>query len=352
MPEHRAVSFWIDCYVLHRLFLTLLLLGAVPSRALAAWAEVAELTAADAQGRWRPVATTTQVSVLRGDQRLPATRGMALQEGDRIVTDDARARVVLGRGEALTIAEHTDVEVRARTALQRLGQVYYTLQSTFVVQYGTVQTAVDGTEFVVDGDGATVTVTVIEGHVRVSTSGGQARLGRWDSVATSAGEGASGEAPPSAPDPAARPVLAARLVEQAFGPPRVELGFVAGVGLDNGGAAAQLRLSGRVRVAGALRLTLDTGLGSNGPNEGLRLPQGLGLELGVGPLAFGAQTVATFELARLGCNGSYTAVHIGGVGSVRGALPLSRRVSIQAVLRGGYVQRPLADLGIGLAVAL
>ncbi len=335
--------------MIHRCFLTLLLLFAMPSRALAAWGQLVELSAPDPQGRWRPVETTTRVLVLRGEARLPAARGMALEEGDRIVTEGARARLKLEGGEEIAVGEHTDLEVRARTALQRLGEVYYSLRSAFVVSYGTVQTTVEGTEFAIDGTAEAVRITVIEGRVLVEAPDGQARLRRWQTVNTpvvATNPATGGLAPVTSPS------TAARVVERAFGLPRAEIGLFAAAGLDNGGLAANVRVAGRMRLAGALRLAVDTGLGSNGLAEGLRLPQAIGLELGFGPVALGAQLAGTFELARLDCDGAYTAVHIGGVGSVRYGLPLSRRVSVQTLLRGGYVQGPTADLALGLAVAL
>lgn len=293
--------------------------------------------------------TTTRVLVLRGEARLPATRGMVLEEGDRIVTEEARARLTVGEGEEIAVGEQADLEVRARTALQRLGDVYYSLRGAFVVRYGTVQTTVEGTEFAIDGDGDSVRITVIEGHVRVSAAAGEGRLQRWQTVET------SGVAVPESNgglQPETRPFAAAAVVERAFGRPRAEIGIFAATGLDQGGVAVNLRALGRVRVAGALRLAVDTAIGTNGPVEGLRLPQAIGLELGFGPLAVGAQVIGTFELARLDCDGTYTALHIGGVGSVRYGLPLSRRISAQMLLRGGYVQGPTADLAVGLAVAL
>ncbi|GDX80388.1 hypothetical protein LBMAG42_21990 [Deltaproteobacteria bacterium] len=335
--------------MLHRLFLLCLLILAVPSRAFAAWGEIVELSAPDAQGQWRPVATTTRVLILRGEARLPAARGMVLEEGDRIVTEEARARLTVGTGEEIAVGEHADLEVRARTVLQRLGDVYYSVRGAFEVRYGTVQTTVEGTEFAIDGNGASVRITVIEGRVRVNAPAGETRLRRWQTVESPA------EAPPASGlglRPVTKPAAAARIVERAFGRPRAEIGLFGAAGLEPGGVTVNLRALARVRLAGALRLAFDTAIGTNGRAEGLRLPQAMGLELGFGPLAVGTQLVGTFELARLNCDGAYTALHLGGVGSVRYGLPLSRRVSAQVLLRGGYVQGPMGDLGLGFAVAL
>ncbi len=324
-----------------RLLLAILLCVA-PGRAWAAYAEILEVTTADAAGRWRPVDSTVRAVVLRGDQRLPASRGLALEEGDRVVTEEARLRIALQRGEELAVAEHTDVEVRGRTALQRLGEVYYRVRGAFSVRYGTVQTAVEGTEFAVrglgDADDAAVRVTVVEGRVRVSGPGGEARVRRWQ-VADVAG---------GAPVVAARPFLAARAVDRGF-PRATRLGVVLGGGLD-AGAVGQARVFARVPVTGPLRLAVDTGVATGGST--VRLPQALGVEVAAGPLTLGAQVVGTVELARLGCDGAYTALHLGGVGAVGTSLPLSRRVSLLGVARAGWVQGPLADGAVGLVVSL
>ena len=88
-------------------------------------------------------------------------------------------------GGELRVGDHADVEVRSRSAIQRLGDVYYHVLSAFTVQFGTVQTAVEGTRFIVLDEPTGVDVRVVEGRVRVTTDKGSARLGRWQTTGES-----------------------------------------------------------------------------------------------------------------------------------------------------------------------
>lgn len=319
----------------HRVFLLFaLLLVAGRVEAAEAWAVVDGIHTPDASGRWRAVETSTRAAVLRGEARVPITDGMTLEEGDRVVTDEARVRVLLGRGEELAIREHSDVEVRERTALQRMGEVYYALRGAFTVQFGTVQTTVEGTEFVVSGEGGRVVVTVVEGRVRVVHPDGEVRLARWQ------GFGLDG--------PALREARSA--VDRSFpaGAPRATIGVLGGGGAEGAAGAAGLRVFGRVRLAGPLHLAVDSGVATGG----LRLPQTFGLDADIGGFGIGAQIAGTFEIDRLACDGAYAALHVGGLGTLRTDLPLSRRLSLQAVLRAGWVEAPTADVSVGVGVAL
>ena len=83
----------------------------------------------------------------------------------------------LGGGQDISVAEHSDVEVGERSVLQRLGEAYYRVRGAFSVSYGSVQTAVEGTEFGVVVGELTV-VSVAEGRVSVRNAEGEVHLRR------------------------------------------------------------------------------------------------------------------------------------------------------------------------------
>ena len=311
---------------------------------------MAFIEAPDARGTWRRTDTALGAILLRGEQRIPLTAGLAVEPGDRVVTDEARVEVELPGGERLMVAPHSDVELRPRSTLQRLGEVYYSVRDVFTVQYGTVQTSVEGTEFTVGGAGDVVTVTVVEGRVRVAAPGGEVRVSGGQ-VAT-AGTTVTVAAPVGAG-------LQAVYRTSPSGAPTAELGgFVAGglaVGSSLSGAApaggTSIRATGLLRVAPGLRLAVDAGLASNGAS-GLRLPVALGLEAGSGAVTGGLQAAGTLELDRLGCTGEYAALHLGGLAYGRYTHALSHRLFAAAVVRAGWVQGPVADGSVGLLVPL
>lgn len=306
-------------------------------------AVVTEISTLDAAGRWILVDSTPRAALIRDEARLPLRKGDEVQLGDRVLTDEARVRVDLGGGQDLSVREHSEVELHDRSVLQRLGDVYYRVKGAFQVEYGTVQTSVEGTEFAVSG-GDEVQVTVAEGRVRVRNPDGEIRLRRWQQgTMPAAGAGAVAFAPE-----AARAV-----VQQSFrrGAPLVQVGLLLSGGLANGGGAVQGRLFGRVLIAGPLRLGIDVGIGSNGLEPGFRTPAGLGLDLAFGGVSVGGQLAAALELDRLGCGGCYAAVHLGGVGALRYQLPLSRSFSLQGEVRGGWVDGVVADGALGLGLS-
>ncbi len=329
-----------------RLLLALLLLTACPSTAWAAvFASIDQITTVDALGRWKPAAQTGRVRVLRGAASLPASVGLELVPGDRIVTDDARARVRLGGGQDISVAEHSDVEVGERSVLQRLGEAYYRVRGAFSVSYGSVQTAVEGTEFGVVVGELTV-VSVAEGRVSVRNAEGEVHLRRGQ-VAEVAQAGAP--APPTF-DPGVARAAIGKTFRRAG--PSLQAGALLSGGFANGGGAIEGRLFARVLLFPGLRLAIDTGVGSDGAEEGTRLPQGLGLELALGGVSVGGQLVTTVETCNFECGGAYVALHIGGMGSVRYSLALSRHFSLEGVIRAGYADGVVVDGAAGVGVSL
>lgn len=329
-----------------RVAIAALLLLFCPRPAWAAtFATIDQITTVDALGRWKPASQTGRVRVVRGDTTLPASVGIELMPGDRLLTDDARARVRLGGGQDISVAEHSDVEVGERSVLQRLGEAYYRVRGSFSVSYGSVQTTVEGTEFAVRVGEATV-VSVAEGRVSVRNPDGEVHVRRGQVV-----EIAQTGTPAA---PTFNPAVARAAIGKTFrrAGPSLQAGVLLSGGFANGGGAVEGRLFARILLFPGLRLSIDTGIGSDGVEDGTRLPQGVGLELALGGVSVGGQVLTTVELCNFECGGAYVALHIGGMGWVRYSLPLSRHFSLEGVLRAGYADGIVVDGAGGFGVSL
>lgn len=318
----------------------------LPGPAFAAgFATLDQLSTVDALGRWKPVAQTGKVRVIRGVESIPGRVGLELQPGDRIATDDARARVRLAAGQDISVAERSEVEVAERSVLQRLGDAYYRVRGRFSVTYGSVQTSVEGTEFAVSVGDLTV-VSVAEGRVRVQNAEGTVSLRRGQVV-----EIPQVGAPPS---PTFDPSVARAAVDRTFrrGGPTLQGGVLLAGGYANAGPAIEGRLFARLRLLPGVRLAIDTGLGNDGGETGARLPQGVGLELALGGVSVAGQILTTIETCNFECGGAYVALHIGGMGSVRYSFVLSRHLSLEGVVRAGYADGLVVDGAAGIGVSL
>lgn len=326
-------------------FLLVVLTLMAPAFAHAApFATIDQISVMDPRGRWGSVTSTGRATVNRDGQALPVTLGLELAPGDRVVTEAARVRVRLGIGQDISVDEHADVEVRERSVLQRIGEAYYRVRGAFSVTYGNVETSVDGTEFSV-ATGPLTVVTVAEGRVRV-TNGETAVLVRRGEVVELPQSGSGG---PARFDPSSVRRSTRKTFQRAE--PAFQGGGLVAGGLANGGPAVEGRLFARVLLLPGLRLAVDAGLGSDGAEEGLRMPAGLGLEFDLGGAAAGGELLTTVETCNFECGGAYVALHLGAVGFVRYGLPLSRALSLEGIVRAGYADGIVADAGLGLAVS-
>lgn len=329
----------------------LVIAGWVPSRAYAVefpvieFAVIDQISTIDALGRWKGVPETASAHVERGDNIIPAKVGFELVAGDRVVTADARVRVRLGVGQDISIDEQSDVEVAQRSVIQRLGDAYYRVRGAFSVTYGNVQTSVEGTEFTV-AVGETTVVSVAEGRVAVTNGESEVHLRRGQVIEMPQ----AGPAPAPRFDPAVSRSAAARTFRR--GAPTIQVGALVGGGLANEGLALEGRVFARLLLLPGVRLALDTGIGNDGSEEGLRLPQGLGVELALGGLSVGGQLVTTIETCNFECGGAYVALHIGGMGSVRYSFTLSRHFSLEGVVRAGFADGLVVDGAAGFGVSL
>ena len=327
------------------------LLAAWWALAGAAWAApgavVDALSTPDARGQWRNVEETAQAFVVVDGVEVPLKVGQEIALGATVRTLQARVRMELSPGERLHISEGAELQVGERSVTQVLGEVYYKVRDSFTVDYGRVETAVDGTRFQVAGPDP-VTVRVTKGQVRVSHDGGEPYvLQRGDAVTVSQ-EGASTGIQGRSMAPARIP--GAFNHTWLLGRPRLTLGLLGGGGLAGGDFAPSARVTAGLALPAQLRLVVD--LGAQPGGDGLRLPAGIGLRWGPGLLTVGGQLLSTYEDRQLLCGGSEQLLHIGGVANVRGQLPLGRNLSFIADLRGGYADDLLAELAVGLGVGL
>jgi len=317
-----------------------------------AWAEtfatVQALSVPDVRGRWTSVETTPAAARVADESRTPLSVGMALEVGDRISTEQARVTIRLADNEHLTVSEGADLTLKERSVIQRLGEVYYQVRGLFRVDYGTVQTAVEGTEFSIDGTEGPVRVAVTDGVVRVSNAGESVRVRRGEEVTVAL------SAAPSAPvvmtGAARRSVLSKAW---SLGRPRLQVGAMAGGGMLSQGAAVEGRGFAAIRLLPGMNLVAETGLGGLGGVEGIRVPASLGMELALGGFSVGGSGQVTLERWRYSCGGRHIAVHLGGTAHVRFTMPLTRRVFVVGTSRLGHDGSAIeASMMTGLGVSL
>jgi len=320
---------------------------ALPSSAWAeAFATVTAIAEPDSRGRWRPVKTTPAAAKVDGEVRTPLEVGMALEEGQQLVTDEARVTIRLGKKEHITISPASELVVAERSVIQRLGEAYYQVRDVFSVQYGTVQTAVEGTEFAVSGVDGSVKVAVTEGVVSVSNAGESVRVTRGEQVMV---------APTLAPvTPTKMPLSAtqaARSGAWTVGRPRLQVGALASGGLLGDAGGVEMRYFAAVRVLPFLNVVTDGGQGFTSSSH--RTGSGVGLEVALGGLSVGGSGSVTLERWRYPCGGRYAAVHLGGNIHGRYTLDITRRFFVAAMARaGGNGDGIEATFGLGGGVSL
>jgi hypothetical protein len=320
-----------------------------PNMALAqAFAVVESISEPDTRGRWKQVKETAQAAKFVGIERTNLTVGLALDLGDRVATDRARVTIRIGKGEHITVREGGEVVLRERSVLQSMGEVYYQVRGLFSVDYGTVQTAVEGTEFAISGRDGPVTVAVTDGVVKVSSEGEAVRVRRGQVVSVPL------NAAPLAPmRMAASQRFATSGKAWSLGRPRLQLGAVGGLGLLGGEAGAESRLFAALRLLPGMNLTAQTALGGLGGLKGLRIPGSLGVEAVVGVLSVGGEGQITVERWRYLCGGRHIAVHLGGALTGRITIPVTRRLFLASTGRVGHDGSGLeASAGFGGGVSL
>ena len=329
------------------LALMLLCMAWAPAEAWAeAFATITHIATPDTRGRWVSVTDSPAAAKVTADARIPLSVGMELALGDRLQTDEARVTVRIGRKEHITMSAGTTLVLEERSVLQQLGEVYYQVRDVFSVQYGTVQTAVEGTEFAIAGEGSDVAIRVTEGAVQVSNAGEAVRVKRGQEVRVSAAS-----PPPSPTTMAMAATRSARSTAWTLGRPRLQLGLLAGGGVLGTDAGAQLQTFAAVRVLPFLNVVADATQGYSPSSH--RTGSGLGVELALGGLSVGGSGTATLERWRYPCGGRYAAVHVGGSFHGRYTMDITRRFFVAAQARGvGNADGIEATFSLGGGVSL
>lgn len=303
-----------------------------------------------------PPGQTTAAALVFNDanpEGAPLGPGTTLAPGDRVRT--ARARVVIRRGddEYIHVQEGAEVTLTAeRSITQTLGEVYYRVREAFRVEYGTVETTVEGTRFLVAGlQSGDVAVSVDEGVVAVRTPEGMQRVSAGQTLAASP---TAAPPAPSAWSAAARGKALAKTV--GMGRPRFMVG-VLGQGAFTGAnpqtiqpvGSFQLRPIGSIRVAGPVRVVLEPGVAAGAHT--FQIPVNAGVELSFFGISAGGTLTATREVRNADCGATQELLHIGGAGHVRAELPLGRHLRALGSARVGYASVINAELGAGVGWA-
>lgn len=322
-------------------------------RAWAGWAVVEGLAAPDRLGRWRPVEATGEAVVRHEGVDVPLRRGASVATGDVLKTAQARVELRLESGEHIYVSEQTEIEVAAeRGLLQRLGEIYLSLKSDFSVRYGSVEATVEGTKFFVRGDPAgVVQVAVEQGRVRVKVPEGEVAV-----IAGRASRVTTGKAPTEPTRWAMQAGDYARTWPRSRPALHLDLLATGGLGLDGArpwGATYGVRVGAGIALFPGARLALGAEWSGMGAGR-MRVPvhAGLGWELPGVPIQLSGQLSVAYETESAACGGEYQAIHLGGTGSVRGAVPMGRRLSLLGEARGGWTGQPVFDVGLGVGVNL
>jgi hypothetical protein len=266
----------------------------------------------------------------------PARLGMDLNEGDVVVVGpEAQLRIVYERGDQVVLYSDTEVTLGENTLLQELGTVFLDLEGAFKVLYGEVEAAVEGTRYEVAGDGATTTVRVSEGAVRVTAGG--------ESVVVLAGEMTVVDGTP------ATPTETARWTPDGLGPPRTQVGVMGGGAWILGAPHAELRAYGRRRITPGWQAALSIGIESSGGR--FHMPLAVGIERRFWRTAVGVEGMF-FLGPETDCTGTRTVIKPGGaaVGRVVIARPGPFEFAIAG--RAGYLDGFYSEGALEVGFAL
>lgn len=333
-----------------------LLILLICSFSTVAWGKpiVGSLMVQDARGRWITVNETAEAATVRGEERQTLKISDTLEYGDVITTQNARVEIIWTEGEdseQIYIWEHAKVTITGeRSVIQEIGELYYQLRDSFSIQYGTVETMVDGTAFKVSGPNP-VEVGVTEGVVRVREGSEEQRVkaGQFVSVA------GSGVPPAARWSGAAQRAVKTKSYMDGFA--HTELGVMA-AGLQlpvSGPVGAQLY--GQFRLLKTFQIRTETGILQK---DGLQLPQTLELSYRLGGLALGARGQANIYQENKdcpdGCEAILWGVSAAASGVARFSVPITSRLVASADISGGADFQPekiqafgAGRVGIGVA---
>jgi hypothetical protein len=323
----------------------------------APWAEVDAIWAPDATGQWRRV-DRSGAAVRVGESNEEVLRvGFDLDEGDRIRTTQARVRIRLRKKGQIVVRPESDVQLVHGGVLQEVGEVFYSVEGAFRVQYRGIEASVEGTQFTVgpDADGEGIEVVVGEGRVRVASQN--------ESVLVRAGRVAQvlpGAKPsiPVAMSPATK--AAFRGLRQKLGLPSASVSLLStqSIGALNGGWNTGFRVQGRLRIFPGVRLVAESGMASDLTHFSLH--ESLGLERSLGPLSMavngdlrlGKVTSCQGEkdFGARSCQGEKAfGTRVGASTILRYRLPLPHGIGLETQLRLSYDGQLSGELGLGVS---
>ena len=314
----------------------------------ASWGEVDAIWAPDATGTWKRTDRTGGALLVGEGSEEVLSVGLELEEGARIRTTQARVRIRLKKRGQVVVRPESDVRLDEGGVLQDLGEVFYSVEGAFRVQYRGIEAAVEGTQFVV-GPGASpeeVEVAVGEGRVRVASAGQSSLVKGGQSVVVQASA-----APPVAMRMAPERLQAFRSVRKHLGLPTASLS-VLGTGklpFMEEGLERGIRVQGRLRLAPGMRLVVESGF--VGDSERFHLQESVGIETAVGPVGFSVH--GDMDLGEsVDCEGNVVpvAANFGASSTLRFRLPLPHALGLESQLRVRYDGAIAGELGLGVSL--
>ena len=313
----------------------------------ATWGEVDAIWAPDATGTWQRTDRSGGALLIEEGSDEVLSVGLMLEEGARIRTTQARVRIRLKRRGQVVIRPESDVVLEDGGVLQDVGEVFYSVEGAFRVQYRGIEAAVEGTQFTVGpgDDLEKVEVAVGEGRVRVASAGQSSVVSGGQMVVFSA----------AAPPPIAQAMAPRSL--QAFRSGRKHLGLptasvaVLGTGRIDGSdwtLGRGLRVQGRIRLAPGMRLVVETGLA--GDADRFHLQESLGVETAVGPVGISVHGDLDIGEA-VDCEGNTqpVSVRVGASSVLRFRVPLPHAWGLESQLRLRYEGAIVGELGLGVS---
>ncbi len=324
--------------------LALLVALALPGALHAAdLAVVKAISEGNDSGSWRKVDMAAGTVCVRDGVSTPLRPGFELDEGDRIQTNNARVLIDMGDGLTLLVQERSDVTLGLRRIEQAKGGAFYTADAPFEIAVGEVLVAIEGTRFLVEGFDM-VAVAVDKGQVRVTAKEEPVLMGPGERVEVKQGH---------IPGGVRSMTMGVKRTTWdgtwLMGEPPLSAGVLVGGGLV-GGAGISGRLFVGLELPAHLEAIVDLGVGIPLTRGGILAPIGLGVGYELGPVTAGAEFVTAFDSYTKDCGGKYAALHFGGVAVGQLGLPLTRKMSLVAALRAGWVAQPLVDLGVGVGM--
>ena len=315
----------------------------------APWAEVDAIWAPDESGKWRRVDQSGSAILVEGEKEQVLSVGQDLEKGDQIKTTQARVRIRLSKKGQMVVRPNSELVLTERGTLQKIGEVFYSVEGAFRVQYRSVEAAVEGTQFVV-GDTANseaVEVRVGEGRVRVASASESVLVRAGERTEVSAGS------VPVAPSIMASTLLKDfKSVRRHVGLPSSSVAILNTQRIEGGALAwdTGLRIQGRVRLAPGIRALFETGFASD--LERFHLKESAGVEAAVGPIGLALSTDLLLGEMTDCVGETQFGAKIGASGMMRVRIPLPHDVAIESQLRLAYDGAVSGELGLGVSFGL